>query len=181
MKIGYVYKLCCKDINIKEIYVGSTQAMRNRKSGHKRACNSESNKHHNYKVYQFIRDNGGWDLWNMVLIEKVEYSERCELLARERYYIETLGASLNCCMPVRTREERVRNNKKSQETYRDKNREKERDRHRAYRENNRDEIKERKKAYREKNREKEREYYQKNRERARLRYQRNKLLDFIYS
>ena len=149
--------------------------MRNRKSEHKRVCKNESDKRHNLKVYQFIRDNGGWDAWNMVLVEKVQYNERCELLARERYYIETLGASLNCCIPGRTQREynkayREKNREKERE-YKHKNREKLNEYQRERYHKNKDKIREYKREYqreryhknKEKVREYMREYYQKNR------------------
>ncbi len=38
---GLVYKLCCNDTNIKDIYVGSTTNFIRRKSDHKSACDNE--------------------------------------------------------------------------------------------------------------------------------------------
>jgi len=163
MKIGYVYKLCCNDLDIKEIYIGSTQAMRNRKSGHKKACNNESDKRHNIKVYQFIRDNGGWDLWDMVLVEKIQYNERCELLARERYYIESLGASLNCYIPGRTNKEYYEKNKERfkeyQIEYKEKNKEILKDKSKQYYQKNKERFKEYQIEYYQNNREKSKEYH----------------------
>ena len=46
------YKLCCKDVDIKDIYVGHTTNFRLRKSHHKACCNNESDNHYNYNVYQ---------------------------------------------------------------------------------------------------------------------------------
>ena len=57
---GIVYKLCCKDVNITDIYIGSTTNFTRRKWGHKTACNNEKDKSYNFKVYQFIRNHGGF-------------------------------------------------------------------------------------------------------------------------
>jgi len=51
-----IYKLCCKDLNIKEIYVGSTCNFTKRKWGHKTRFYSENN----YKEYQIMKENGGF-------------------------------------------------------------------------------------------------------------------------
>ena len=52
-----IYKLCCNDINITDIYIGHTTNIIKRKYQHKNCCNNEKNKNYNYKVYQYIRDN----------------------------------------------------------------------------------------------------------------------------
>ncbi len=95
MTIGYVYKLVCKDINAKEIYVGSTVNMNQRRRQHKNACNSEKNNTYNLSVYVYIRENGGWGNWESVIVETVEYNEKHELKLRERFHLEELKATLN--------------------------------------------------------------------------------------
>jgi hypothetical protein len=57
---GNIYKLCCNDSIIKDIYVGSATNFSRRKSGHKSYCNNPNNIKYNYHVYKFIRENGGW-------------------------------------------------------------------------------------------------------------------------
>jgi hypothetical protein len=73
-----IYKLCCKDLSITDIYVGHTTDMRKRKWGHKSNCNNEKIKNYNLNVYQFIRNNGGWDNWEMIEIEKYPCNDRNE-------------------------------------------------------------------------------------------------------
>ena len=106
-----IYKLCCKDITITEIYIGHTTDMRKRKNRHKSNCNNETNKHHNLNVYKFIRDNGNWDNWDMIEIERFEAIDGYDAKKRERYWIEELKASLNSCIPTRTYKEYRENNK----------------------------------------------------------------------
>jgi hypothetical protein len=70
-RIGFVYKLVCKDVNATEVYVGSSTSLRNRRSGHKSGCNNVNDKRYNFRVYQHIRANGGWDNWQLLPIERV--------------------------------------------------------------------------------------------------------------
>ena len=79
---GYIYKLCCRDPTIKDVYVGSTKNLRVRKNQHKTNCNNENLKFYNYNVYRFIRDNGSFDNWDLIQLEEVEYNTRAELSAR---------------------------------------------------------------------------------------------------
>ena len=67
-----IYKLVCKDLNIKYLYVGSTTNFSNRKNSHKSYVVNEKRKNYNSKIYNFIRDNGGWENWDMILIENYE-------------------------------------------------------------------------------------------------------------
>ena len=99
-----IYKICCKDINIKEIYVGSTaNELRKRKSKHKSDCNNVNSHSYNLNVYKFIRNNGGFSNWDIVEIEKYNCNDKQELHKRERFYIELLGASLNSQIPNRSK------------------------------------------------------------------------------
>jgi hypothetical protein len=97
-----IYKLCCLDYNITDIYIGSTVTMKARKHMHKSSCYNENRNAYHLPVYKFIRDNGGWDNWAMVEIEKYEAEDKQELHKRERYWLETLGATLNSRIPSRT-------------------------------------------------------------------------------
>ena len=85
-----IYKLCCNDVNITNIYVGSTTDFTKRKYAHKVSCNNENTKAYQFNVYQYIRNNGGWGNWDMVMIEQYRCHNSLELHTRERYYIDTL-------------------------------------------------------------------------------------------
>ena len=54
-----MYRIVCKNPEIKECYVGSTTDFKSRKQRHKHNCNSEHSKHYNINVYQFIREHNG--------------------------------------------------------------------------------------------------------------------------
>ena len=137
-----IYKLCCKDINITEVYVGSTTNFNRRKQQHKNNCSNENGKKYKYNVYQFIRNNRGFENWDMVEIEKYNCNDKRELHKRERYYIDTLKASLNKMIPTHTRKEWLEKNKdilrKKDKEYYEKNK----DKREEWLEKNKDRLKE---------------------------------------
>ena len=96
-----IYKICCKDEAITDVYVGSTANAKNRKYQHKFYCNNKDNR----PVYRYIRDYGGWENWQFVLLEKFPCKDRQELIIRERYWFEKLGAKLNVYYPQRDSQE----------------------------------------------------------------------------
>jgi hypothetical protein len=164
-----IYKIVCNDLNITDVYVGSTTDFIRRKGEHKRKSNNESSKAYNFKVYQTIRDNGGWDNFTMVEIEKCPCNDSNEAHARERYYYELLNAKLNIKYPNRTineyrkdnkdkiKEERkqyYKNNKEKFKEYSEINKQKINEQRKQYNEVNKEKINEKAKQYRENNRDK---------------------------
>tara|TARA_R100000951_G_C2559174_1_gene155033 strand:- start:43 stop:654 length:612 start_codon:yes stop_codon:yes gene_type:complete len=98
-----IYKLVHKDdVDNENIYIGSTTDFRNRKHRHKYNCNSVKHKESEVKKYQYIRDNGGWDNWVMVEIEKYPCNDKREAETRERYWIEHYKSTLNDVIPTGT-------------------------------------------------------------------------------
>ncbi len=148
-----IYKLCCKDLSITEIYVGSTTDFRKRRWLHKSNCNNEKSKNYNVNVYQFIRENKGWDIWDMIEIERFEAIDGNDARKRERYWVETLKATLNMQLPSRTNKEWCENNK---ETLAEKKK--------KYHETHKENIAEKKKEWYENNKEILAEYYINNKE-----------------
>ena len=102
---GSIYKLCCKDITITDIYVGSTCNFTKRKWSHKNSCKNENSKSYSFYVYQFIRDHGDWDNWEMIELIKYPCDTKRELALKEREYLELLGGTLNKQIPSRSKEE----------------------------------------------------------------------------
>ena len=60
-----IYKIFCKNENLKDLYVGHTTNFIQRKYQHKTSCNNNNVK---FKIYETIRANGGWNNWDMVEI-----------------------------------------------------------------------------------------------------------------
>lgn len=137
-----IYKLCCKNPEITDIYIGHTTDFNNRKSSHKSRCNNPNSKKYNLYVYKFIRDNDGWDNFDMIQIEAYYCNDRREAESRERYWIETLKSSLNKQIPTQTKQE-------YDKIYYEKNKDERAEYHKNYYEQNKDEICEYNKKYRE--------------------------------
>lgn len=97
-----MYKIRCNDSTIILIYVGHTTNFLRRRRMHKQACNDPTNTAHNLKIYKTIRENGGWDNWEMIQIESYPCNNNFEATLRERHYYELLKATLNANYPGRT-------------------------------------------------------------------------------
>jgi hypothetical protein len=146
-----MYKLVHnEDYDNANIYIGSTTDFRKRKSHHKGYSYNEKNKSYNNKKYQYIRENGGWDNWNMIEVEKYPCNDGNEARAREEYWRSHFNAQLNMVRAYRTDEEKVEYKKK----YYDQNKDKLLEQHKEYYEQNKDRSLEYKKKYRENNRDK---------------------------
>ena len=95
-----VYKLCCDDPEITDIYVGSTCNFKVRKWNHKSSCCNPKDHKHNRYVYRFVREHGGWDAWSMILVKKYPHVvDNQELLMKERKWVTRLKATLNKQIP----------------------------------------------------------------------------------
>jgi hypothetical protein len=94
------YKIYCKDPAVKDVYVGHTTNFVQRKYQHKRTCIKENDVNHHCKVYKFIRENGGWDNWKMVMIGYKDCYDHYEARKTEQKYFETLKATLNSIEPL---------------------------------------------------------------------------------
>jgi hypothetical protein len=133
-----MYKIVCSDINVTEIYVGHTTDFIRRKQQHKTCCNNENSIKYNYKVYDFIRENGGFENWSMIEIEKFSCLDTYEATARERYWVEFLKPTLNSYIPSKTTTEKIEYKKE----YAQANSTKIKERQKNYRANNVAKLKE---------------------------------------
>jgi hypothetical protein len=160
-----IYKLVHKeDYDNVNTYIGSTTDFRRRKNTHKTNCNSEKSKEHNQKNYQYIRNNGGWDCFNMIEVEKFPCGDKRQAEAREEYWRCHFNSQLNTRRAYITYEERREQKKEHYEQNKDKISEREKERY----EQNKSNILERKKEHYEQNKddisEKNKEYYEKNKD-----------------
>ena len=97
-----VYKIYCKDELITDIYVGHTTNFFVRKYQHKISCKKSE-----VKIYKTIRNNGGWDNWNMVEISKYNCKDSIEARIMEQKHYEELNASLNSCPPYNDKDKLI--------------------------------------------------------------------------
>ena len=106
-----VYKLVCKDESITDIYIGCTINFKRRGKEHKSRCNNIKRPGYNFKVYKFIRDNGGWENWQMIKICDIKPClDRNIMKKAERELIDELKPSLNTTTPNRNRNDWIKDN-----------------------------------------------------------------------
>jgi hypothetical protein len=89
------YRFVCNDENITSCYVGHTANFRTRKAQHKSNCYNENCKEYNKKLYVLMRENGGFNNWNMIeIVSKLCLSKR-DAERQEQVYIDELQATIN--------------------------------------------------------------------------------------
>jgi len=112
-----IYKIVCNDLNIEDVYVGHTTNFVKRKQQHKENTVYENGKHFNNKIYCVIRENGGWNNWIMLEIEKFPCNDVFEAKYRERYWYENLNSTLNTRNPIRGKKEYAETHKSEKQLY----------------------------------------------------------------
>jgi hypothetical protein len=97
-----IYKITCNDKNIADVYVGHTTNFVQRKNAHKQNCMHINSTNSNIKLYKVIRANGGWNNWNMEIINFFKCKDLCEARTKEQEYFISLNATLNSVEPKPT-------------------------------------------------------------------------------
>lgn len=96
-----IYQIKCKDENIEYVYVGHTTNYYKRYISHKYfACDGKGTNKNCY-VYKFIKENGGWNNWEMLELEKYPCQNILQAKERERYWYEILNSKLNVRSPFK--------------------------------------------------------------------------------
>jgi hypothetical protein len=98
-----IYKITCKDTNIKDIYVGHTTNFVQRKHAHKQTCINDKSLNYKCKLYEVIRNNGGWQNWKMEIINFFNCLDHYEARKKEQEYFISLNANLNSIEPMPTK------------------------------------------------------------------------------
>ena len=158
-----IYKIEHND-NESLVYVGHTTNFDKRKTQHKYYCKKDIHRHYNLKVYQMIRQNGGWDMFKMLEVEKYPCADKREADRRENEVMKELRACMNTNNSFRTKEEIT----EYHTNYRELHKEKIQERDKKYYEQNKPKIQEYDKKYYEQNKpkiqERIKEYYEANKE-----------------
>ena len=144
-------KIQVYDETIRECYIGSTKNLDQRVSHHKYTCANPDYKGHNLKVYQYIRKTGGFDAWQISVLESYTIT-KADAKIHERWLIEMYEAELNSRVPSKTKTEYDIDHKEEKKAYdrarHASNREERNEKKRAYRAANRDRINEKKRSTR---------------------------------
>jgi tagatose-1,6-bisphosphate aldolase len=127
------------------VYVGHTTNFNKRKTEHKNNCKNDKCKKYNLKKYQMIRENGGWDAFKMIEVEKYPCNDKREAERRENEVMKELKASMNMRNSFRTEEEITEYKKERSKEYYNTNKPKIQEQMKEYRELNKEILKEKKK------------------------------------
>jgi hypothetical protein len=145
-----IYVIKCIDDTITEEYVGSTTNFRSRKSGHKSRCSKD----YNFKIYEFIRANGGWDNWIMIQLEEYPCKNKREAECREEQIRQDRKATLNSQRAFLTAEQTAEYMRKKANEYYKEHTEQMAEKAKEYRKENTEQLAEYQKDYYKKNTEK---------------------------
>ena len=122
MRTGFVYELKSIDKSVTEIYIGSTWDMSDRYWCHQDKCNNKKRKEYNIPLYHYIRENGGFDNFEMTIIDSGECEDIIELHCAEQFYIDMSGGIenlLNDKDALEDKQKRIEKNSKRQQRNRD--------------------------------------------------------------
>ena len=86
----FIYKITCKDPLVPDNYIGQTEFFDNRKYQHAR-----DSKTSDLKLYIKIREHGGWDNWNMTILDDYHCKNEHEARQIEQKYIDNFNSNLN--------------------------------------------------------------------------------------
>ena len=89
------YKLRHQSNNNLECYVGSTNDFMARKRAHRSVCHNPIRPEYNYKLYQYIRANGGYDQWIYEVLYQDEEMTKRDKLLKEGELTQEHRATLN--------------------------------------------------------------------------------------
>lgn len=104
-----VYQIKCKDTNVREVYIGSTFNLNQRVMKHRTRCLNQNDPAYNTFLYQFIRQNGGFD--NFVFNVLEEFEDKQKMKIAERHHIDKNNLNLNSHLPLRDAKEWYNDNK----------------------------------------------------------------------
>tara|TARA_R110001632_G_scaffold201830_1_gene324785 strand:+ start:789 stop:1502 length:714 start_codon:yes stop_codon:yes gene_type:complete len=114
-----IYKIQHRD-NDELLYVGSTTDFTRRKAQHKRDCYNANSKCYNYKLYSIIRDNGGFDCFNIIVIKEFPCNNNQEALIEEDKIMRQMKCNMNERRAFTTPEEKIENDRQKYERDRER-------------------------------------------------------------
>jgi len=149
-------------------YIGSTTNIKYRMSRHKTACKKNTS----YKVYNYIREHGGWDCFSYIILEVKIVNSQSEQFELEQSHIDSSEPTLNSIKSFATPEQK----KQRKREWTIENKDKIKQQQKEYNERNKEHMALKKKEYNERNKEhlalKKKEYAERNKDSI-ASYQRN--------
>ena len=118
----YIYTITCNNPDVVDSYIGRTSNAVLRFRNHRVHCLQQTDR----RLYNFINQNGGIEMWNFTIIEECETLDIHLGIEREQYYFNLFHPTLNSNTPNRKcngwrKDNRMRYNKYVNEFIRRKN------------------------------------------------------------
>jgi len=101
------------------VYVGSTTKFPQRKARHKYDCNHEEAIQFAYPIYCHIRNNGGYDCFEVIPIKSLKLENKTQLLIAEQVEIDRHRTLVNRQKAYITIEERKEHDKQYREEHKE--------------------------------------------------------------
>lgn len=108
----HIYKINCKNTEIKDCYIGFSKGMKMTRILHKNNTNNENLRCYNYPVYKFIREHGGFYNWSITILETVYTNDKKVIMSKKKEWYDKEHSTLNSQKPNSgTKKEWYDNNK----------------------------------------------------------------------
>jgi hypothetical protein len=115
---------CFKSVNDEIIYIGSTNDIKQRYSKHKSNCYNENGRDYNFPLYQYMRDNNGFENFKFKKLCDIDEEYR---KITEQFYIDTFKPKCNVLNVVFDKKKYDREHKENNKEYYKEYREKRKD------------------------------------------------------
>lgn len=95
-----IYKISQKN-DPTMVYIGSSINFKRRKAQHIKNTKNRRSKSYNYPLYQYIRNSGGWDNFDINIYQEFPCDNKIDGLTKEKEIIELLKSPLNTISPIK--------------------------------------------------------------------------------
>ena len=118
-----LFKMVCKSKTMKDHYIGFTTWHLEFQLRHMRSdYTNENSPSYNSKLNNCIRDNGGWENWQMQLMSEGDWQNRKHAQQQQQALVKASpGATLNQEYYAKTKEEQIEERREKDRIYKYKN------------------------------------------------------------
>jgi hypothetical protein len=90
-----IYIMKHRTDNTMSVYVGSTTDLKRRKRQHKYHCSTPTSDKHMFRMYKYVRDNGGFENWDITSLMNLINPTDTLRFTLEQHLITQYNATLN--------------------------------------------------------------------------------------
>ena len=105
-QLYFFYQIVCLDAKVTDSYIGTTRDLKRRCIKHKSVCHKENSPGYKFKLYKFIRKNGGWSNWVMFPLDVLETDDYVAVRQKETELMKLHKSTLNTINSYRSFEDK---------------------------------------------------------------------------